>query len=101
MTAFLEAPFLPAPDQLRIDHITALLAFLTGEPLRVAAPTLLYPKYTPADLTYIWSIWEPHIKTTLDPPPGRGYSCQGHRPYPATQGLHLPGGRNRGHSATD
>jgi hypothetical protein len=59
MPAFLEAMFLSAPNQLRIDHITALLALLTGEPLRAA---VLYPSYTPANVTYIWSIWEPHIK---------------------------------------
>ncbi len=56
MAAFLEAPFLPALNQLWIDHIAALLALLTGDTLRAAALQLLYPIYTPADSTYIWSI---------------------------------------------
>jgi hypothetical protein len=28
MAAFLEAPFLPDPTQMRLDHITAMLALL-------------------------------------------------------------------------
>ena len=62
MAAFQEATFLPDPSQLRLDRIAALMALLLGEPLRTSALELLYPSYTSADSTYIWPVWEPHIR---------------------------------------
>ena len=97
MATFQEAPFLPDPSQLRLDHITAMLALLLGEPLRTSPLQMLYPSYTPADLTYIWSVWDPHIR-----PPS---------PHPLAEGTlaknivlaflrmdYILGGRRWGHS---
>jgi hypothetical protein len=67
MTAFLEAPFLLDASQIRIDHITALLALILEDPLRSAAIRMICKSYTPEDFSYIWSQWEPHIQL----PPSR------------------------------
>ncbi len=68
MAAFLEAPFLPDPTQMRLDHITAMLALLLESPLRSTTLHMLYRSYTPENSTYIWSIWEPHIRLTSTHP---------------------------------
>jgi len=39
-----------------------MLAILLVESFRASALQPLYPSYTPADLTYIWSVWDPHIR---------------------------------------
>jgi len=62
LDTFLEAPFLQDVSQMRVDHITALLALhLEDYPLRYAALRLLYKSYTPEDSFYILSQWEPHF----------------------------------------
>ena len=49
MATFLEAPFLPNATQMRVDHITDLLALLLEDPLRYAAIRMLCKNYTPED----------------------------------------------------
>ncbi len=56
MAAFVEVPFLPDPTQMRLDHITAMLALLFGDLYRSSALQLLYASYTPKDSGYIWLI---------------------------------------------
>ncbi len=68
----MEAPFLPDSTQLRIDHVTALLALLRGDLLRSTALHLLYQSYAPVDATYIWAIWEPHIRLSTTHPLAEG-----------------------------
>jgi hypothetical protein len=65
MAAFLEAPFFPSASQMRVVHITALLALLLGDPLRYVAIGLICKSYNIEDVPYIWSLGEPHIR----PPP--------------------------------
>jgi hypothetical protein len=60
--AFVEAPFLPDASQMRVNHITALLALLLEDPLRYAAINLMCKRNSPEDAAYIWSQWEPHIQ---------------------------------------
>ena len=67
MAAFLEASFFLDASQMRVDHITALLTLLLGDPLRSAAINLICKRHTLEDATYIWSQWEPHIQL----PPSR------------------------------
>ena len=55
LDTFLEAPFLQDVSQMRVDHITALLALLLEDPLRSAALRLLCKSYTPEDSSYILS----------------------------------------------
>ena len=62
MAAFLEAPFFPEASQLRVDHITALLALLLEDPLRFAAINLICKSYSEGDANYIWTQWVPHIQ---------------------------------------
>jgi len=62
MATFLETPFLPDASQMRVDHITALLALLLEDPLRFAAISLICKSYSERDASYIWSQCEPHIR---------------------------------------
>jgi len=41
MATFLESPFLPDASQIRVDHVTALLALLLKDPLRSVAISLV------------------------------------------------------------
>jgi hypothetical protein len=47
---------------MRVDHIIVMLDLLLEDPLRSTALHLLYKSYTPEDSTYIWSIWELHVR---------------------------------------
>ncbi len=58
MAAVLEAPFLPDPLHMRVDHITVLLALLLEDPLHSTALSLFCKSNTPEDSPYIWSQWE-------------------------------------------
>ena len=62
MADFLEAPFFPAASLMRVDHITALLSLLLGDPLLFVAINLICKRYPLEDATYIWFQWEPHIR---------------------------------------
>ena len=55
MAAFLKVPLLPNTCQMRVDHVTALLALLLEDPLRYAAISLICKRYSPEDSSYIWS----------------------------------------------
>ncbi len=46
MAAFIETPFFPDASQLRVDHITALLAFLLYDPLRSTTIGLICKSYS-------------------------------------------------------
>jgi hypothetical protein len=62
MDAFPEAPFLPDASQMRVDHVTALLALLLEDPLRSAAINHICKSYSEGDASYIWSQCDPHIR---------------------------------------
>jgi len=47
MAAFLESSFLPDAFQMRVDHVTALLALLL-------AITLVSKSYSKGESSYIW-----------------------------------------------
>ncbi len=53
MAAFVESPFFPDVSQLRVDHITALLALLLEGPLRSKAIGLICKIYSAADVDII------------------------------------------------
>ena len=72
MAAFLEDPFLPGSTQMRLDTITAMLALLFEDFLRSTAMHLLYQSYNSEDSTYIWSLWEPHIRLPSTHPLAEG-----------------------------
>ena len=61
LAAFLAAPLLPEPDQLRVDHISAPPALLKEGPFQDVAIALLTPGHTPEEAAIIWSAWGPHI----------------------------------------
>jgi len=62
IAAFLEAPFLLDASHMWVNHITALLALLLEDPLRLAATNLICKSYYAEDATYIWSQYETHIQ---------------------------------------
>jgi hypothetical protein len=57
MAAFVEAPFFPNASEMRVDHVTALMALLAEDTLRSAAISLICKSYTPENYTSIWAQW--------------------------------------------
>ncbi len=68
MTTFMEAPILPDPTMLRVDHISALLALLLEGPYRSSSIDLLHKSCTPEESLHIWTAWEPHVRPPLSHP---------------------------------
>ena len=62
MAAFIEAPFFPDASQLRVDHITTLLALLLENPFRSTAIGLICKSYSKVDAEIIWSQWESYLQ---------------------------------------
>jgi hypothetical protein len=55
VTPLMASPFLLEPNQLRVDHITALLALAVGGPVHKAAIKLLAPAYPQLEAKAIWT----------------------------------------------
>ena len=67
VTAFVASPLLFEPTQLRLNHITALLALAVDGPVHKVAIKLLAQAYSQQEAETIWTAWAPH----LAPAPGR------------------------------
>ncbi len=72
MAAFVENPFFPLDEQMRVDHITALLALLLPQPTRGVVVNLLCKAYSPENATHIWAQWEPYFHLPLSHPLAEG-----------------------------
>ncbi len=62
MAVFIEAPFFPDSSQLRVDHITTLLALFLEDPFRSTTIGLISKSYSKEDAVIIWSQWESYIQ---------------------------------------
>ncbi len=62
MAAFIETPYFPDVSQLRVDHITALMALLLEDPLRSTVIGLICQSYSKKDIDIIWSQWESYLQ---------------------------------------
>jgi hypothetical protein len=66
ITAFLQSPMMPGPHQVKLEHITYLLALILGGEVQESAVKLLMPAITPEHALAIWDEWKGYIH----PPPG-------------------------------
>jgi hypothetical protein len=60
VTAFMAFPLLLEPNQLRADHIIALMALAVDGHVHKAAIKLLAPAYSQQEAEAIWTAWAPH-----------------------------------------
>ena len=66
IASFIANPMMPRPHQVKMDHITFLLALVLEGELQEAAIQLLMQARTPEQASVIWDSW----KGYFHPPPG-------------------------------
>jgi hypothetical protein len=61
VSVFLAFPLLSEPNQLRVDHITALLALAVDGNTQKATIKFLAPEHSQRVAEKVWAAWETHI----------------------------------------